>query len=219
MKQYQAYIFDLDGTITDTTAVWIQIFRDCLAELGIDVAKIADDEIAKHTHAWSAMTNLGVAESDIPKLAEIAHDLANKRLPDAQMFPGAYETLQAIRDKGKHVAIFSTMDRPIFEPAIAHNNLAAVAEMTIAGTDVPNRKPAPDGILKALEKLGIDKKDYDSVMYMGDKDTDIQAAHNAGIDAVLFYPPIHQEFYDKDAMIAHSPETIIADWQELLESL
>jgi len=219
MKTYTTYIFDLDGTITDTTAVWIQIFRDCLTRLDIDTSDIADDEIAKHTHAWSAMTNLGVAEADIPRLTTIAHSLANDRLPNAQLFPGAYETLQAMRDKGKRVAIFSTMDRPIFEPAIAHNNLGEVAEVLVAGTDVPNRKPAPDGIIKALNDLGIDKKDYDTVMYMGDKDTDIQAAHNAGVDAILFYPPIHQEIYDKATIMARQPEAVLADWQELLKSL
>jgi beta-phosphoglucomutase-like phosphatase (HAD superfamily) len=219
MKQYDVYIFDLDGTITDTTAVWIQIFRECLEKLGVDTSVIADDEIAKHTHDWKATIDLGLSPDDVPKLAEYAKELANKRLPSAEQFPRAYETLEAIRAKGKKLAIFSTMDRPIFEPAMEHNNLYDVAQATVAGTDVPNRKPAPDGILKALEDLGVSEKEYSRVMYMGDKDTDIQAAHNAGIDAILFYPPIHQEIYDKDAVLAHSPEAVIADWQELLESL
>jgi len=219
MKRYGTYIFDLDGTITDTTAVWIQIFRDCLNEMGINSDQFADDEIAKHTHAWSAMMNLGVAESDIPRLAELAYALANKRLPQAKLFTDAYETLQRIRDTGSNLGIFSTMDRPIFEPAIKHNNLHTVAQVTIAGTDVPNRKPAPDGILKVLDELGIAKSDFSTVMYMGDKDTDIQAAHNAGVHAVLFYPPEHQFIYDEEALMAHSPEAVITSWKELMETL
>jgi phosphoglycolate phosphatase len=219
MKRYDTYLFDLDGTITDTTGVWLQIFRDCLAELSIDTTSMPDDEIAKHTHDWKAVINLGVNEADITTFAEHAKALASKRLPDASMFPGAYETLENIRAKGKHVCIYSTMDRPIFEPAITHNKLDAVSEISIAGTDVVNRKPAPDGIFMVLDKLGIGKEDYGTVMYMGDKDTDIQAAHNAGVDAILFYPAAHQMIYDKEATMSHQPTTVLTDWQELLESL
>jgi HAD superfamily hydrolase (TIGR01549 family) len=219
MKRYSTYIFDLDGTITDTTAVWIQIFRDCLDEIGINASQFADDEIAKHTHAWSAMTALGVAEHDLPELARIAHGMANERLPKAQLFTDAYEALQAIRSTGSGLGIFSTMDRPIFEPAIAHHRLNEVVDITVSGTDVPNRKPAPDGILKVLEELNIAESEYSTVMYMGDKDTDIQAAHNAGVHAVLFYPPEHQFIYDHDKLMAHSPEAVITNWKELMETL
>lgn len=219
MKQYNTYIFDLDGTITDTTGVWIQIFRDCLSTLGIQTDQLPDDEIAKHTHDWKATVALGVKPEDVPAFAEQAKELANKRLPSAQLFPRAYETLEAIRAKGKQLAIFSTMDRPIFEPAMEQNNLYDLAQVSVAGTDVPNRKPQPDGILKALEELGVAKEAYDTVMYMGDKDTDIQAAHNAGVDAILFYPAAHQVIYDKEATMSHNPTTVITDWNELLESL
>jgi pyrophosphatase PpaX len=219
MKQYDIYLFDLDGTITDTTGVWIQIFRDCLAKFGVDTASIPDDEIAKHTHDWKAVVNLGINESDIPAFSQHAKELANKRLPAASMFPMAYETLATMRAKGKRVGIYSTMDRPIFEPAIAHTQLDAVAEVCIAGTDVANRKPAPDGIFKALDDLGLHDADRSTIVYMGDKDTDIQAAHNAGIDAFLFFPAAHQLIYDKAATLAHNPETVLTDWQELFDSL
>jgi phosphoglycolate phosphatase-like HAD superfamily hydrolase len=219
MKQYDVYLFDLDGTITDTTGMWIQIFRDCLKEIDIDVTDMPDDEIAKHTHDWNVLTQLGVAKDDIPAFAEHAKALANERLPKGEQFPGAFETLQAIRDHGKHVGIYSTMDRTIFMPAMEHNQLYDVAEVAIAGTDVEKRKPAPDGIIMALEKLGISKEDYDKVMYMGDKDTDIQAAHAAGVDAILFFPAEHQLIYDKDATMAHKPTIVLTDWQELRDSL
>jgi len=199
--------------------VWIQIFRECLEHVGIDSSAFADDEIAKHTHDWSAVVELGAQPQDIAAFGEHAKILANKRLPDAQQFPLAYETLQAIQSSGRNLAIFSTMDRVMFDPAMRHNNLNSLTNVAIAGTDVPNRKPQPDGILKALADLGVAQKDFGNAVYMGDKDTDIQAAHNAGIDAILFFPPIHQTIYDKTATLLHKPESVIASWQELLDSL
>ena len=53
-------------------------------------------------------------------------------------------------------------------------------------------------------------------MYIGDKDTDILAAHNAGIDGILYYPVEHQLIYELDELQTHKPEAIITDWRELL---
>jgi beta-phosphoglucomutase-like phosphatase (HAD superfamily) len=124
--------------------------------------------------------------------------------------------LEALKGYGKRIAIFSTMDRPIFEPAMEHRNLNAVVEVAVAGTDVEHRKPHPDGILKALQDLGIAQADYGDAVYIGDKDTDIEAAKNAGVDGILYYPAAHQLMYDLEDLRKHNPVSIIADWSELL---
>ncbi len=217
MKKYDVYIFDLDGTITDTTAVWLNIYRDCLEHFGLDAPD--DKTLAQHTHAWREMLKLGLPEEKLADFIKLASSLANERLPDAELHVGAYEVLETLKNKGKRVAIFSTMDRPIFEVAMAGRNLAAVVEIAIAGTDVEHRKPHPAGILKALSDLHIPEDQYPNCVYIGDKDSDIQAAHSAGVDAMLFFPAAHQLIYDREALMAHKPATIITDWQQLLESI
>jgi HAD superfamily hydrolase (TIGR01549 family) len=219
MKQYATYIFDLDGTITDTTQVWIEIFRDCLEHVGVATEAIADDEIAQHTHDWDATVALGVDPNDLPAFSAYATKLAHERLANAELFAGARETLETIRAQGKHLAIFSSMDRMILEAAISRNQLDELTPVIIAGTDVPQRKPHPDGILKALEDLGVPEKEYEHAVYIGDKDTDIQAAQSAGVDSLLFYPAIHQIIYDRDTIMQHNPTAVITDWQELHDSL
>ena len=116
----------------------------------------------------------------------------------------------------KNIAIFSAMKRASFEPVMQHRNLYALTHVAIAGTDVPYLKPHPAGILKALEDLKIPQEEYVHAVYVGDKDTDIQAAHNAGIDSILYYPPAHQAMYDLNELKKHKPVHIITDWKELL---
>lgn len=217
MKAYTTYIFDLDGTITDTLTVWLGIFRDCLLECGVTPPD--DKTLSQHTHDWKQMLQLGLPESKLDEFVALAHKLANERLPEAPVHIGALEALETLKNAGKRVAIFSTMDRPIFEPAMKHRGLDKIAEVAVAGTDVAHRKPQPDGILKALTDLGITAQDYATAVYIGDKDTDIQAAHNAGIDGVLYYPAAHQLFYDLEALSAHQPTAIINDWAEVTEPL
>jgi phosphoglycolate phosphatase len=217
MKTYDTYIFDLDGTITDTLTVWLGIFRDGLIAGGVTPPD--DKTLSQHTHDWKQMLELGLPADKLDDFIALAHKNAKERLPEAPLHAGAFEALQALRSHGKRIAIFSTMDRPIFEPAMQYRGLDKLAEAAVAGTDVPNRKPAPDGILEALKQLGIAEEDFGSVVYIGDKDTDIQAAHNAGVDGVLYYPAAHQLFYNLNELQAHKPEAIITDWQNLTDSL
>jgi HAD superfamily hydrolase (TIGR01549 family) len=216
MKNYTTYIFDLDGTITDTTSVWLDIFRDGLQQFGVTAPE--NRILANHTHDWRQMLELGLAEKNLDEFTQLAHKLAKERLPEAPLHADAYTMLETLKQSGKNVAIFSTMDRPIFEPTMQHRGLDKITSVAIAGTDVPNRKPHPDGILKALDDLGVAKEDYASAVYIGDKDTDILAAQNAGIEGVLYYPASHQLIYNLDELSKHNPTAVITDWQELLSA-
>ncbi len=214
MKDYATYIFDLDGTITNTNHVWLDIYRDCLTQLEVPVPEAR--VIAQHTHDWRQMLELGLSEEDLTNFTQMAHQLAKERLPEAPLHAYAYEVLETLKRRGKQIAIFSTMDRSLFEPTLKHRELNKITQVAVAGTDVPHRKPQPDGILKALDDLGIAKADYASAVYIGDKDTDIIAAHNAGIDGILYFPESHQVMYDTSEVTKHNPTAIITSWRELL---
>lgn len=213
MKKYENYIFDFDGTITDTAVVWLNIFRAGLIHFGVTPPD--DKTLAAHTHNWAQMPLLGLNESDVPGFATFAHAQANERLPEAPLHVGAREILEYLVNNGKRVAIYSGMDRAIFEPAIEHHDLHTLVEVAVAGDDAPRRKPYPDGIHLTLELMNIQSQDYDKTVYIGDKDTDIIAARNAGVDSILYFPIAHQVLYDLEEVKLHNPTATITDWQEL----
>jgi len=57
----------------------------------------------------------------------------------------------------------------------------------VCGDDVPQRKPAPDQLFKALENLSA-PRDH-SCWYVGDSTTDVIAANDAGVTAVFYNGP------------------------------
>lgn len=214
MKDYHTFIFDLDGTITNTMPVWFDIFRDGLQQFGI--SHLDDQTLLQYTHNFNSLSALGLSAQDITQFARIAHKLANERLAQSSLHTGAHELLHSLKTRGKRLGIYSAMDREIMEPAMVSHNLYAVVEVAVSGADVPRRKPHPDGILKVLQDLAIPEKEYDHAVYLGDKDTDLQAAANAGVDSILFYPTVHQEMYDLDDLKKYQPAHIVTDWRDLL---
>ncbi|SRR6266568_7321669 len=215
MKSYDIYIFDLDGTITDTMTVWLGMLRDALSHLGITPPD--DKTLARYSHDWKELRHIGFPENKFDELRKLIYVMANERLPKAEFHNGAYETLEALQNKGKRLAIYSSLDTAMFEPAMQNRNLYPLVEVAVAGTDITHRKPHPEGILKTMQELDIAPEFYHSVVYVGDKDTDIQAAHNAGIESILYYPIAHSIIYDLKDLKKYNPTHIITQWQELLD--
>lgn len=214
MKSYETYIFDLDGTITDTMAVWLDILRASFIHFGITPSD--DKTLAFYSHDWTQLKHVGFPEEKFDQLAQFIYKLANKRLPEAEFHNGAYEVLETLKNKGKRLAVYSSLDKAIFEPAMQYRNLYPLVDAALAGTDITHRKPHPEGILKVLDVLNISSDLYKTVVYVGDKDTDIQAAHSARIASILYYPIAHSLFYNFSDLKKYNPTHIITDWQELL---
>lgn len=217
MNSYDIYLFDLDGTLTNTAPTWIGIFRDCLADLGI--TGLTDQKIASHTHNWHEVITLGVPEASLEAFIQKAYQYANERLPLAPFYEGVELLLQTLRGAGKRTGIFTSMDRPILEPLVAHHKLDSLVDIIVAGTDVPKRKPHPAGIHAALKMLSIPPTKPHTIVYIGDKDTDILTAHNAGIDSILFYPTDHHAMYDETSLLSCKPSHTIRQWQDLIDTL
>lgn len=210
MKIYETYIFDLDGTITDTMTVWLGILRDAL--IHFNFTPPYDKELAWYSHDWKQLRKIGFPEDKFDAFAEFIYGLANTRLPEADFHSGAYEMLERLKNNDRKIGIFSSMDRAMFEPAMQGRNLYPLTDSAIAGDDLPNRKPKPDGILKMLKDLKVRSE---TAVYIGDKDTDIETARNAGIDSILYFPVSHSIVYDLSDLKKHKPTYVITDWREL----
>jgi len=211
MRHYDIYLFDWDGTIADSTAIWLRAVRRQFDKLGLHPT---NEEIIRRMGDWAPMTELGMTEEQLEVARQQARQEALERIADAPLFAGAHEVLVTLKGGGKKLALVTSMYREILEALIEHHNYAGLFDVIVTGTDVSKLKPHPEALLLALQQL--DRQPADKVLMLGDADRDILAAHEAGVDSLLYYPPLHEAFHDLEELKGHNPTYIIRDWKEML---
>jgi FMN phosphatase YigB (HAD superfamily) len=88
------------------------------------------------------------------------------------LLPAVHEALYALRARGLSLAVVANWDVTLHERL----ERAGIADFFSAVVPAA-RKPAPDGILRALELLGVDAK---RALHIGDSESDEHAASAAG---------------------------------------
>lgn len=215
MKDYDAYLFDWDGTLADSHPLWYELFQGQLRRYGIESDEM---EIAKKLFGRYevGIREYDVPEEDIPALIEEVKAVAPKRYPLVDMFPNAKKVLETLKKRGKKLALISASHREIIDIAINRHELLELFDVTISGDEMKAQKPDPDGLLTALRILGLQP---DRAIMVGDSPKDLLAAKNAGTDSLLFYPPEHEVQHSKEELDACDPTYTIRSWRELLGSL
>jgi len=179
-------VFDLDGTLINTLT---------------DLANACEFVIKKHNYEahWSEEDYKHFVGNGMRKLIERAfrHTLteeqtaayltefkayyAKTQLDHTAPYPGIPEQLKLLKEQGIRLAVVTNKAE---EAAVAILN-ALLGENTfdviIGQRDGLPTKPAPDGVLKALDAIGCTR---DEVLYFGDSDVDILTARNAGVTSV-----------------------------------
>jgi FMN phosphatase YigB (HAD superfamily) len=90
-----------------------------------------------------------------------------------ELLPRVHEALQALRARGLLLAVVANWDVTLHE-RIEHAGIADFFSAVVPAA----RKPAPDGILRALELLGVEAS---RAVHIGDSESDRVAAITAGV--------------------------------------
>jgi HAD superfamily hydrolase (TIGR01549 family) len=177
---YAAILFDMDGTILDTSPLWNRATRIALAKHDIELTE------EEHFSLGGTLLEHLLAEKGYPQniITGVYHDRDAALLPvmeaEAQWINGA-EGL--IRSSAVPTGIITSSHRNIFQGINRRLKLDTVVDVIVMAEDVmPHYKPHPKGLLLACERLGVDPA---FCVYIGDQEVDLLAAQNAGMDAVL----------------------------------
>ncbi|MFI0367997.1 HAD-IA family hydrolase [Actinomadura sp. 1N219] len=148
-----AVLFDVDGTLVDSTPLVERAAREWAAEYGID-----PDEFLSDAHGRRTVDR--VADFLPPKEVHDAtarlDALEAVRTDGITALPGAVDLLANMN--GLPCAFVTSMDRAQLK---LRTEVAGVPvpQVVVTAEDVPTGKPDPSGYLKAARSLGVDPSD------------------------------------------------------------
>jgi phosphoglycolate phosphatase len=129
------------------------------------------------------------ANEDVKHIAHEAFNQAYQRhYGEVHPFDGGeLALLKELRTFNVEMGVLTNRDREFFEHELAAVEGGAwidLFDVTICGGDTYRRKPNPEPILKALEKLN--QPAGPACWYLGDSSTDVAASRRAGVTPVFF---------------------------------
>jgi HAD superfamily hydrolase (TIGR01509 family) len=182
-QSVKAVLFDVDGTLVDTTYLHAVSWWEAFAQAGHEVP-MAKIHRAIGMDSGLLLDELLPADRDTDAdsaLSSAQGALYSVYWSRLRPLPGAADLLRACHEHGLRVVLASSADPgelDVLQAALGAGD--AVDEATSAG-DVEQSKPAPDLVQVALDKAGLTAAE---AIFVGDAVWDVQACQRAGVACV-----------------------------------
>lgn len=198
------YIFDFDGTLVNTFYDSVIAYNKALKKYNLPLYEYESLEDVDYTDFTTNMTD------DMNILLTYGKILENDKKQYTQPYPDIIKVLKQLVKQDKKVAICSNRSEKQLKEYVDEFFKEIPFTHIIGYTPDGGFKPQPQVINKILNDVPYDKEE---IIYIGDKQEDIQTAKNVDIDVVIVtWGQGNNETYDDNY-----PIKVIDDINQLLQ--
>jgi 2-phosphoglycolate phosphatase len=181
----RAILFDMDGTLLDTAPDMVGALNALRAERGL--APLPYDAVRSAvSHGAARVVQSGFPDAEPESLAALQSrflEIYRGALSGGtRFFPGMEEVLDALEERHLKSGIVTNKAAWLTDPLLEQLGLRARFACVVSGDTLPTRKPHPQPLLHAAKLAGVAPGEC---IYVGDAERDVQAAHAAGMPAVV----------------------------------
>lgn len=183
-------IFDLDGTLADTSGDLIAAANVCFRQMGAgDMLDPMTDQ-ATALRGGRAMLTLGMARlgraddtDEIDRYYPVLLEAYGAAIDvHTQIYPGAMDAVEELKRRGYGVGICTNKPEGLAETLLRRLGVRDAFASMIGADTLPVRKPDPEPLFEAARRAGGAP---DLCLLVGDSDTDRNTARAAGVPSVL----------------------------------
>lgn len=189
-RKYKAFIFDLDGVITDTAEYHYLGWQRMAEEEGIPFNRRDNEQlrgVSRRASLGLILKGRSIPEEKMQELMERKNayyqELISKMTP-ADILPGALDLLKALQQKDFRLALASASKNA--RQVVERLNLEIFFDAIADGYSVDKTKPAPDLFLYAASLISVPPP---ACVVVEDAEAGVAAARAAGMVTVGIGPP------------------------------
>ena len=199
MREFETYVFDLDGTLLETLKDLAASTNFALRQYDMPEHSIEDVRMFVGNGVKKLMERAIPNGLDNPKFEEVyatfRQHYLNHNLDTTKPYDGIPELLRELKGRGKKLAIVSNKFYAATQD-LARHFFPDTIEVAIGERENIKKKPAPDTVVEALRQLGVSKE---GAVYIGDSDVDIMTARKSGLPCAS----VLWGFRDKEFLLEH----------------
>ncbi|MES2844153.1 MAG: HAD-IA family hydrolase [Pseudomonadota bacterium] len=181
-------VFDLDGTLADTSADLLAAANACFRGMGHGDLLGPDDALTAF-HGGRAMLRLGLS-----RLGNVSDEVISAQYPvlleayaqdidtHTRLYPGAVDAVMALRAQGFAVSICTNKPAALAETLLQRLGIRDLFGAMIGADTLPTRKPDIAPYRAAVERAG---GQVARSMLVGDTETDRKTGLAAGVPVAL----------------------------------
>lgn len=206
----EAFLFDLDGTLVDSSEAIANAIKTVLDTKGYpyDGDKIKGMIGVPLEDMFRELVQ-GLSGNEIRLyVAEYRKHYSVNHLKHTAILPGVVELLRKLKERDFKLGIVTTKYRKFVLETLGFFSLIELFDTIVTGYEVKRHKPYPDVILEATRRLGLNPV---NCVLVGDSPMDIEAGRRAGAItiAVLTGP------YSKQQVLEVNPNFIVKSLESI----
>jgi len=208
-------VFDLDGTLADTSGDLVAAANWCFRDMGLGdlLDPVADAGTA--LRGGRAMLTLGLSRvgrgedtdevmRQYPRLLSAYGDAIAEH---TRLYPGAMDSVARLEAAGYGVAVCTNKPEALADLLLRELGVRDAFAALVGADTLPVRKPDPEPLREAVRRAGGDPA---IACLVGDSDTDRNTAKAAQVPSILVtFGPAGGD------MAALEPEALIGHFEEL----
>jgi phosphoglycolate phosphatase len=207
-------VFDLDGTLADTSQDLLDAANVCFSDLGLGELLKHPDDSKIALQGGRAMLTAGFQRAAWRDLAEVDRQYpvlleaySNNIASNTKFYPGALAAVAAMRQAGYAVAICTNKPEGLAVELLSALRSTDTFDSLIGADTLPVRKPNPAPFWAAVDRAGGDRK---RCCLIGDTVTDYTTAVNAGVPSILVtFGPAGED------MTLLGPDALLENFEDL----